>query len=204
MENNITLSNYESIVFAILKFKTAYELYDDDMVKTVQLLCEDAVNEGNSWIRNRVAPQLRDLLFRSRFQIYRTLDSMFDYYVTRYKNESYAMEETPTRFTAEFKQFTDLGLTENGGPSALKSNRDIIAYCEQAESMLRNGHQILEDAYEKYKATYNQVKDGLVLEDVFKSDEWNQQFDTVVAQLKDPVDATTTLLKAIADRFRKA
>ena len=203
MDSNVTQRNYESVITAIEGFKEAYESYDNDMVKVVNLICEDAVSKGDSWLRNTMAPKLRELLLYSRFQIYKTLHDMYDYFVGRYRSICSKMEVTPRVFALEFKQFTDFALTEGVGDIGVKSTIEVAEYCEQAADMVQKGYQDLEDAYGQYRAVYNSVEDGLIVEDADNADEWNRQFEETVSQLKDPTDSTTDVLKDTADRFRE-
>lgn len=204
MENNETLSNYEEIIEAALEFKQSYEDYDDNMMEVVRLLCEDAVSAGNSWLKNRVAPQLRELLSYSRVKIYKTLDASLEGYIQRYRSESYAMEETPRAYSADFRQLSDSDVPESGGQSRVKSNREVIDYCEQAGAKTTQAYNVLEGDYQRYKSVYNHIKDNLVDEDKDQFDAWNQQIETAVTNLEQPCRTTTELLNAIAENHRNA
>ncbi|MBQ9008498.1 MAG: hypothetical protein IJ088_04110 [Clostridia bacterium] len=205
MSNNATLEAYEQLLEDVVLFREEYEVFDTDVVHSIETFNSDALRAGASFIQSKVGNGFGTYLSHMRGKIYENTRTLAESLLRRYTKWCDVFGESPKSYSLTFKQYSSPDIKENQpGRIQLRDARQALETCNFVRAHLISSYSVLQQAYARLNNAYRSSQSGVVLQDIPRMDSWMTNIENGIKQVGAPYQVTITTLDVLIKKLDNA
>ena len=202
MDGNVTLEAYEKMLENVALFKEQYEIFDADVMRSIEAFNSDALRAGASFIQSKLGDGFEGYLSHMRSKIYGTTQTLSENLSGRYRKWCEVFEQSPKTFNLTFRAYSNPDLPGNRpGRIQLRDARQALDACNNVRAHLTSSYSILQQAYGRLNSTFSTIREGVVLQDVPNIEGWMKNIGDGIRQAETPFRVTIRTLETLVKKL---